>query len=123
MLVKLQPYRKSTVAHHVNIKLCKHFFGPFLVIAKVGPVAYTLQLPLTSLIHPIFHVSQLKLFKGPLPPTITPLPDLSVHNRPLLLPISILATRIYSLRGRSVKQVLVQWSHSPPVDATWENFS
>ena len=63
VLVKLQLYRQSTVAHRVNTKLSKRFFGPFPVIAKVGPIAYTLQLPTTSRIHPTFHVSQLKLFK------------------------------------------------------------
>ena len=123
MLVKLQPYRQSIVAHRVNTKLCKHFFDPFPMMAKVGPEAYTLQLPLTRRIYPTFHVSQLKLFKGPLPPTLKMLPDLSIHNCPLLLPVSILATRIYSLRSRPVKQVLVHWSYSPPKDATWENFS
>ena len=122
VLVKLQPYRQSTTAHRVNSKLCKCFFDPFPVMAKVGSVAYTLQLPHTSRIHPTFHVSQLKLFKGTIPPNITTLPDYSLHNQPLLLPISILVIRIYSSRGRPVKQVLVQWSHSPPEDATWENW-
>ena len=80
ILVKLQPYRQSTVAHRVNTKLSKHFFGPFPVIAKVGLVAYTLQLPATSRIHPTFHVSQLKLFKGSVPSNVITLPNLSVNN-------------------------------------------
>ena len=103
VLVKLQLYRQSTKTHRVNVKLSKHFFGPFPVIDKVGSVAYTLQLPNTSKIHPTFHVSQLKLFKGSLPSNISSLPDLSLNNQPLLLPILILATRIFSARGRSVK--------------------
>ena len=72
VLVKLQPYRQSTVAHRLKSKMSKHFFGPFRVIAKVGAVAYTLQLPSTSRIYPTFHVSQLKLFKGPLPYKLQP---------------------------------------------------
>ena len=67
VLVKLQPYMQTTVAHRANTKLCKRFFGPFPMIAKMGLVAYTLQLPNTSRINPTFHVSQLKLFKGSLP--------------------------------------------------------
>ena len=59
------------------------------MITKVGVVAYTVQLPSTSRIHPTFNVFQLKLFKGPLPQQILDLLDLSV---PLLLPVSILAT-------------------------------
>ena len=122
MLVKLQPYKHSTTAHQLNTKLSKRFFGPFRVIAKVGSVAYIIQLPSTSRIHPTFYVSQLKSFKGPLPQMISSLPNLSVHNQPLLLPVRILANRIHTIRGQPVKQVLVQWSHSPIEDATWEDF-
>ena len=107
-------------AYRLNTKLSKCFFGPFRVIAKVGAIAYTLQLPSTSHIHPTIHVSQLKLFTGPLPQQILALPNLSVHNRPLLLLVSILATCIHIVRGQTIKQVLVQWSHSPTEDATWD---
>ena len=35
VLVKLEPYRQFTVAHRLNAKLCKRFFGQFPIIAKV----------------------------------------------------------------------------------------
>ena len=85
-------------------------------------MAYTLQLPFISRIHPIFHTSQLKLFKGSLPKMISSLPNLSVHDRPLLLPVGILAIQIHTIRCQLVKQVLVQWSHSPIEDVTLEDF-
>ena len=122
VLVKLHPYRQSTAAHHIHAKLCKHYFGPFPVIANIRPVAYTLKLPPTNHMHPTFHVSQLKLFKGTLPEAVSPLLDISVHNHPLLFSIGILASCIKLLRSQPVKQVLVQWSKSPLEDATWENF-
>nr|GEU51059.1 protein NYNRIN-like [Tanacetum cinerariifolium] len=61
--LKLQPYRK--VRQNPYHKLSPKYYGPFLVCAKVGQVAYKLQLPSDSLIHPVFHVSQLEKCKGP----------------------------------------------------------
>ncbi|XP_062114580.1 uncharacterized protein LOC133825685 [Humulus lupulus] len=55
VLVKLQPYRQTTVANRLNSKLCRRYFGPFEIVARAGPVAYTLKLPQGSRIHPTFH--------------------------------------------------------------------
>lgn len=68
VFVKLQPYVHTTLAHRANQKLAFKFFGPFKVLARVGMMAYTLELPPTSAVHPTFHVSQLK--KAVLPGTI-----------------------------------------------------
>ncbi|WVZ90409.1 hypothetical protein U9M48_036715 [Paspalum notatum var. saurae] len=64
VLLKLQPYVQSSLAPRANQKLAFKFFGPFRVLAKCGTVAYTLQLPEHCLIHPTFHVSQLKPVRG-----------------------------------------------------------
>lgn len=58
--LKLQPYVQSSLAPRSNQKLAYSFFGPFQIIDKIGAAAYRLALPASSLIHPIFHVSQLK---------------------------------------------------------------
>lgn len=58
--VKLQPYIQSSVAARSNQKLSYRFFGPYLITDKIGSIAYKLQLPASSIVHPIFHVSQLK---------------------------------------------------------------
>lgn len=50
--------------HRICQKLAPKFFGPFPIIARVGAVAYELQLPPASRIHPVFHISQLKQHIG-----------------------------------------------------------
>ncbi|XP_062099393.1 transposon Ty3-I Gag-Pol polyprotein isoform X1 [Humulus lupulus] len=118
VLVKLQPYRQATVAKRLNYKLCRRYFGPFPVLARVGAVAYTLELPAGSRIHPTFHVSLLKPFHGNSTLPCFPLPEHPVNNKPVMTPQAILATRT----SEGKQQVLVQWSLCAPEDATWEDF-
>lgn len=76
VLIKLQPYQQATVHKRVSQKLAPRFFGPFTIIKRIREVAYLLDLPSSSRIHPIFHVSLLRPYFGdtlafdfqPLPP-------------------------------------------------------
>lgn len=43
-----------------NMKLAAKYYGPFKIMAKVGGLAYKLELAVGSKIHHVLHVSQLK---------------------------------------------------------------
>lgn len=121
VFVKLQPYRQLSLKDHSFHKLSAKFFGPFEIIARVGPVAYTLALPAGTKIHPTFHIShQLKKKLG----THTASTDLpTVHldsGNLLLLPEAILDRRLAQQRGKAITQVLVKWFNSASEDSTWE---
>lgn len=62
ILVKLQPSAQTSIVNHPYPKLTFNFFGPFEVLQRIGPVAYHLKLLDSYLIHPVFHISQLKPF-------------------------------------------------------------
>jgi hypothetical protein len=95
------------------------FFGPFPVLQRVGSVAYKLKLPQGSMVHPVFHVSQLKRAISPSQPVSATLPDDDVDNQ---VPAQVLDRRTISRGGCSVDQVLVRWSGFDEALNTWEDY-
>jgi hypothetical protein len=122
VLVKLQPYRQQSVALRKNQKLGMRYFGPFEIISCVGTVAYKLKLPDNAKIHPVFHVSQLKPFKGASPGQYLPLPLTMTETGPIIQPIAVLQARTIVRGTQRVHQILVQWDQNAEAETTWEDF-
>lgn len=85
---------------------------------KIGPAAYRLQLPDNCLIHPVFHVSQLKRAIPSNTPVSSELPDISNQMQ---VPLKVLDRRLRQHQQTMIPQVLVRWSYLPEALSTWED--
>lgn len=113
VFLKLQPYVQASVARRSCQKLAFRYLGPCKVLAKIGSVAYKLELSASSAIHPIFHVSQLKRAVGP---------EVAVAYLPVQLEGHQVPFRVLNLQQRvsadGHAQVLIHWSGLPASLAT-----
>lgn len=122
VLLKLQPYAQKTVVNRPCPKLAFKFFGPYKVLARIGPVAYKLELPEEAQVHPVFHVSQLKPFHPNYTPVFKVLPRVADLTKTDIVPVAILDRRLVRKGSHAVPQVLIQWSDVPTEAATWEDY-
>lgn len=78
-------------------------------------MAYKLKLPISTSLHPVFHVSLLKKKVGnrEVHPTLHALP-----SEPLLLPQAILDRRMVKRNLQAATQLLVHWAGLTPAEAT-----
>ena len=116
--VKLQPYRQHSVHKRICHKLSAKYYDPYTIIKKIGTVAYELQLPTSTAIHPVFHVSQLKKHVG----HHAVHSDLPNSQQPSLLqPLQIVKRRMCKRENTTITQLLVLWKDLPLTEATWED--
>lgn len=109
VFLKLQPYRQKSLAKRSFEKLAPRFYGPFEVTQRIGPTAYKLQLPSTSKIHPVFHVSQLKKMVGTAPVSPTIPPHISADLEFIGDPEELLDVRQIQQGQHSQVEVLIKW--------------
>lgn len=118
VFLKLQPYIQASFAPRANHKLAYKFFGPYKILERVGEVVYRLDLPASSKVHPMFHVSLLRNVLKPDQQILRSLPPPEAH---LQIPALILQRRVVMRGAKRVLQVLVQWSNGSTKLATWED--
>lgn len=56
VFLKLRSHAQQTVMTRICPKLAPHYYGPFQIVERIGMVAYKVQLPESTQIHPVFHV-------------------------------------------------------------------
>ncbi|GKE63471.1 retrotransposable element Tf2 [Tanacetum coccineum] len=95
--------KKHTLRKNKQHKLSQKYYGPFRILAKVGKVAYKLELPDNAQIHPVFHVLQLKAHRGETP--------LSPRNLPHCNNEGLIAVEPYAILDRRMakKAMLLQF--------------
>lgn len=121
IFLRLQPYRQKSLAKRPNEKLSR-YFGPYKIVRKVGPVSYEVQLPQTSKVHPIFHVSLLRPARGCSDVTSPPPLPLSGELKLMLEPEKVLSHRWVKESGVPTLELLIQWHHRPIEEASWEDY-
>jgi hypothetical protein len=100
--LRLRPYRQMSVSFRRNLKLSPHYYCPFQITQKIGKVAYKLDLPPNSQIHPVFHVSLLKKQLGTRTIPLVNLPSLTPDGTLTPIPEKIL-TRDCWRRGTELE--------------------
>lgn len=88
----------------------------------MGSVAYHLELPAESKIHPVFHISQLKSVTPDNTSVYSALPALTDLQAPEAQPDTILEHRLVKKGNHAVPQVLITWSGLPVSSATCKDY-
>ncbi|KAJ9550808.1 hypothetical protein OSB04_014853 [Centaurea solstitialis] len=95
---------------------------PFTVLARVGRVAYRLELPeVLGQIHDTFHVSQLRKCLADESAHV-PLDDIQVDESLNYAekPVAVIERKVKQLRNKEIWIVKVQWQHRKGSEWTWE---
>jgi len=118
----LQPYKQMSLKQaKKDNKLSPKYYGLYMVLQKIGTMAYKLELPAASQLHPDFHVSCLNKVIGDKLPVQTILLELDEEGKIILEPEVVTETRTRQLRNRSISEYLIRWKNLSVEDSTWED--
>nr|GFB93840.1 putative reverse transcriptase domain-containing protein [Tanacetum cinerariifolium] len=98
------------------------YIGPFKILAKVGTVAYRLELPeQLSRVHSTFYVSKLKKCMADEPLAI-PLDEIQVDDKLNFIkePVEIMDREVKRLKQSRISIFKVRWNSKRGPEFTWE---
>nr|GEW68469.1 putative reverse transcriptase domain-containing protein [Tanacetum cinerariifolium] len=121
VFVRVYPW-KGVIRFGKRGKLNPRYIGPFKILAKVGTVAYRLELTeQLSKVHSTFHVSKLKKCMADEPLAI-PLDEIQVDDKLNFIkePVEIMDREVKRLKQSRILIVKVRWNSKRGPDFTWE---
>ncbi|KAL7606437.1 hypothetical protein Lser_V15G19032 [Lactuca serriola] len=120
-LLKATPW-KGMVRYGKRRKLNQRYIGPFKILARIGKVAYNLQLPSEpSNILPVFHVSNWKkCLSGET--LVVPRDEIEVNNNLLFVeePVEIMDRELKHTKQSQIPIIKIRWSAKRRPKFTWE---
>ncbi|GJW98600.1 hypothetical protein Tco_0180408 [Tanacetum coccineum] len=122
VLLKVLPWN-GAVHFGKRRKLSPRYIGPFKILARVGHVAYTLELPEELKgIHSTFHVLNLKkcLAEGDI---VIPMDEIQLDNKLHMIeePVEIVDREVKRLKQSRIPIIKVRWNLQRGPKFTWEH--
>ncbi len=117
VLISTKDLETSQFTSMDSVKLAPRFIGPYPVIKVINTNAYKLRLPRFMQLHPVFNISQLKLYVEPLG-----MPDRNLSKT---------TSYVSRYRNQPIKEIrgmrrinrrdhyLVHWEDTPDSEDTW----
>ncbi|GKD75372.1 putative reverse transcriptase domain-containing protein, partial [Tanacetum coccineum] len=121
VMLKVSPW-KGVIRFGKQGKLNPRYIRPFKILAKVGTVAYQLELPeQLSRVHNTFHVSNLKKCLSDEPLAI-PLDEIHIDEKLNFIeePVEIMDREVKHLKQSRIPIVKVRWNSRRGLEYTWE---
>nr|GEW42892.1 putative reverse transcriptase domain-containing protein [Tanacetum cinerariifolium] len=121
VMLKVSPW-KGVIRFGKRGKLNSRYIGPFKILAKVGTVAYRLELlEQLSKVDSTFHVSKLKKCMEDEPLAI-PLDEIQVDDKLNFIeePVEIMDREVKRLKQSRIPIVKVHWNSKRGPEFTWE---
>nr|GEV74640.1 putative reverse transcriptase domain-containing protein [Tanacetum cinerariifolium] len=121
VMLKVSPW-KGVVRFGKRGKLNPRYIGPFKVLAKVGTVAYRLELPeQLSRLHSTFHVSNLKKYLSDEPLAIS-LDEVHIDDKLCFVEelVEVMDREVKQLKQSHIPIIKVRWNSRRGPDFTWE---